>query len=312
MSTLTLSYTHASNSEFNVNTELFENSKNDKFFTKLLVLLLGVYLVFGLIIPTIERIEVPREIIEKVPVQLTRVMLQKKEEIVPPPEVIKEEPEPELEIVEPEIDKPKTKRETAKEKAKTSGLAAMKDDLFSLREAFVVKPTSNGLIKNKSIAAEKVKRNLVAAKASEQSKSMSSAQVTKTVASDKFSTRNTQTIRLAEEEILANTIESKEDSTGLGNTRSEMKLRQTLEANKSRLYSLYNRSLRKNPFLKGKVLFKIEIQPNGKVSKVTVQSSELNDSALEKRLTSILKSIDFGEEDVVVTNTIWAIEFLPR
>jgi hypothetical protein len=309
---LTLTSSSLPNGTFSENTEIFTDNKQDKLFTKLLVLLLGLYLIFGLVIPMIERTEIPRELIEKVPVQLTRVMLKEKEEEIIPPTIIEEEPEAELEIDTPEKDKPKTKREEAKEKAKTSGLAAMKDDLFSLRDAFIVKPKSELIVENKSAEVEKVKRNLLAAKANEQSKNIVSAQVTKTVASDELSTRNMQTVRLSKEEVLANTIESEEDSIGLDSTRSEMKLRQTLEANKSRLYSLYNRSLRKNPFLKGKVLFEIEIQPSGIVSKVKVKSSELNDKALEKRLTSILKSIDFADEDVSVITTIWAIEFLPR
>lgn len=313
MTTITLSYNDVDNATFNENAELFTETHQDKLFTKVLIALLCLYLVFGIVVPLMDRIEVPREIKEQVPVQLTRVLLEKKEKVIPPTvieEKIEEKPEPEIE--EPPVDKPNTKREVAKEKAKTSGLAAMKDDLFSLREAFVVKPKSGDLIKAKVIEAEKVKRNLLAAKANEQSQNIAAAQTTKTVASDNFSTRNTQTVRLAEEEILADTIASEEDIQSLANIRSEMKLRQTLETNKARLYSLYNRALRKNPFLKGKVQFEIEIQSNGTVSSVIVQSSEFEDKALEKRLVSILKSIDFGEENVAVITTIWVVEFLPR
>lgn len=301
----------------NHNAELFDDNKQDKLFSRVLIVLLSLYLVFGIIVPLIDRVEVPREIKEQVPVQLTRVLLQereKKKEIPPP--VIEEEPiveDPEPEVEDKPKEPPKTKREVAKEKAKTSGLAAMKDDLFSLREAFVIKPKQGKLIKEKATEAKTVKRKLLAAKANEQSQKMAAAQGIKTVASDKLSTRNTQTVRLAEEEVLAElTPEGDDSETSLANIRSEMKLRQTLEANKSRLYSLYNRALRKNPFLKGKVLFEITIQPNGRVSSVIAQSSELEDKALEKRLTTILKSIDFGVENVGILTTIWAIEFLPR
>ncbi|XPF94829.1 AgmX/PglI C-terminal domain-containing protein [Colwellia sp. RE-S-Sl-9] len=314
MLNVTLSYNDSSNAVFSDNAELFTDNKQDTLFTKVLIVLLSLYLIFGIIVPFMDRIEVQREIKEQVPVQLTRVLLEMKEKEITPPVAIEEkEPEPEVEKEEVPVEKAKTQREVAKEKAKTTGLAAMKDDLFSLRDAFVVAPKSSVLVKSKSTEAEKVKRKLLAAKANEQSKNIASAQVTKTVASDALSPRNTQTVHLAEEEILADTIESEEESSeNLASIRSEMKLRQTLEANKSRLYSLYNRALRKNPFLKGKVLFEIEIQANGTVSKVVIQSSELEDKALERRLMSILKSIDFGEEDVNVMSTIWAIEFLPR
>lgn len=296
------------------NAELFDENKQDKLFSRLLIAFLSLYLVFGILVPMMDRVELPREIKEQVPVQLTRVLLQKQEKIkeIPPP-VIEEEPKPEESVEELVKEPVKTKREVAKEKAKTSGLAAMKDDLLSLREAFNVKPNKGALIEEKVIAAETVKRKLLAAKANEQSQSIASAKTSKTVLSDELSTHNTQKIHLAEEEVLASSMgEGTEPEISLANVRSEMKLRQTLEANKSRLYSLYNRALRKNPFLKGKVLFEIEIQPNGRVSSVTIQSSELEDKALERRLKTILKSIDFGVEDVEEISTVWAIEFLPR
>jgi protein TonB len=310
MTAVTLAYNDFSND----NTELLDENKQDKLFSRVLIILLSLYLVFGILVPMMDRVELPREIKEQMPVQLTRVLLEKKEEDkkeLPP--VIEEEPTPEEQVEEPLKTAPKTKREEAKEKAKTSGLAAMKDDLFSLREAFIVKPNKGDLIKEKAVEAKTVKRKLLAAKANEQSQNMASAKTIKTVASDELSTHNTQTIHLAEEEILANSVDEESGTeTSLANVRSEMKLRQTLEANKSRLYSLYNRALRKNPFLKGKVLFDIEIQPNGRVSRVVIQSSELDDKALERRLVTILKSIDFGGEDVGVISTVWAIEFLPR
>jgi len=296
------------------NSELFDENKQDKLFSRVLIVLLSLYLFFGVLVPMMDRVELPREIKEQVPVQLTRVLLQKQEKIKEtPPSVIEEELKPEDKVEEPVKEPVKTKREVAKEKAKTSGLAAMKDDLFSLRQAFIVKPNKGALIKEKVVEAKTVKRKLLAAKANEQSQNIASAKTKKTVLSDELSTHNTQTVRLAEEEVLASSMgEGAEAEISLTNVRSEMKLRQTLEANKSRLYSLYNRALRKNPFLKGKVLFEIEIQPNGRVSKVTIQSSELEDKALERRLKTILRSIDFGVEDVAIISTVWAIEFLPR
>lgn len=287
---------------------LFGGSNQDKRFLQILLTLLFLYGVFGIAVPYIERVEVPREVKEQVPAQLTRILLKEKEIPPPlPPEVV-EETEPEEAPKEP----PKTKREVAKQKAKTTGLAAMKDDLFSLRDAFKVKPTSGELIKEKANEATSVKRKLIAAKATEQSQNIAAAKAGKTVKSDELSTRNTQTLRLAEEEILADSIGESEAEESLANVRSEMKLRQTLEANKARLYSSYNRALRKDPFLKGKVLFEIEIQPNGSVSNVVIQSSELDNKKLERRLMLLLKSIDFGAEDVSVISTVWAIEFLPR
>ena len=107
-------------------------------------------------------------------------------------------------------------------------------------------------------------------------------------------------------------IAEEEASSALAGQRTEISIRRTLEANKSRLYALYNRALRKDPFLKGKVMFEIEIQPNGAISRVDIKSSGLNNAKLERQLTIILRSIRFPEEEVSVMTTIWAIEFLPN
>jgi hypothetical protein len=160
----------------------------------------------------------------------------------------------------------------------------------------------------------KVKRSFLAGAANKQSEGVTTSSVSRTIESDALSTKNTQVVRLAEEEILATegAIAEEEAASALAGQRTEISIRRTLEANKSRLYALYNRALRKDPFLKGKVMFEIEIQPSGSISRVDIKSSGLNNAKLERQLTVILRSIRFPEEDVSVMTTIWAIEFLPN
>ncbi|MCL1068101.1 AgmX/PglI C-terminal domain-containing protein [Shewanella olleyana] len=309
---------------FNDIGDLFKPSKQDRLFKQILVILLVVYAVFGIGVPFLEQVELPREVKEQLPPQLAKIMLKEKQ--LPPPEKPKEEPEPEIKpepekLEEPPVDKPVEKpivqptmtREAAKEKAQTSGLAAMKDELFSMREAFDIKPASQSTLEQTEAQEVKVKRKMLAASANTQSESLTTSTVSQTVASDALSTKNTQQIRLAEEEVLATqgAIAEEAQLASAGNQRSEAALRRTLEANKARLYALYNRALRKDPFLKGKVMFEIEIQPNGSISRVDIQSSQLNNAKLERQLKVVLRSIVFPAEDVATMTTIWAIDFLP-
>ena len=258
------------------------------------------------------QVEVPRATKEQLPVHLTKIILKEKQ--LPPPEkVIPEEKKPE---VVDEIEKPKppaTKREVAKEKAQSSGLAAMKDELFSMREAFEIKPNETVALSKEQSTETRVKRKLLASHANKQSSALSAENITQTVVSDEVSTLNTQQVRLSEQEVLAGSdvIVEEELSEGSAGQRSEMSLRRTLEANKSRLYARYNRALRKDPFLQGKVMFEIDILPSGKVSRVIVKSSELNNSKLERQLMTIIRSITFPAEGVDAMTTIWAIDFLP-
>jgi outer membrane biosynthesis protein TonB len=215
-------------------------------------------------------------------------------------------------VVKPQVVQPTT-REAAKEKASTSGLAAMKDELFSMRDAFDVTPTAQRKLEQTTSQEVKVKRDLLAGAANKQTDSLAKSTISQTVSSGSLSGNETQQIRLAKEEVLASqgAVAEKASQASQGGQRSEAALRRTLEANKSRLYSLYNRALRKDPFLKGKVMFEIVIQPNGSISKVSIKSSELNDAKLERQLTLVLRSITFPAENVAVMTTIWAIDFFP-
>ncbi|MEM5503381.1 AgmX/PglI C-terminal domain-containing protein [Shewanella frigidimarina] len=331
MTTATLHH-HEANQSFNDLGDLFKPSKQDKLFKQILWLLLLVYVVFAVVVPMLEQVELPREVKEQVPPQLAKIILQEKQ-LPPPvkPEVKPPEPEP-LPKLEPELAPPEEKvpekpveqavkpqivqpttREAAKEKASTSGLAAMKDELFSMREAFDVKPAAQRKLDQTTAQEVKVKRDLLAGAANKQTDSLAKSTISKTVAAGSLTGNETQQIRLAKEEVLASqgAVSEKASQASQNGQRSEAALRRTLEANKSRLYSLYNRALRKDPFLKGKVMFEIVIQPNGNVSKVTINSSELNNAKLERQLTLVLRSISFPTEKVAVMTTIWAIDFFP-
>ncbi len=308
--------TLTANSVFEREDVLFATSKQDQIFSKVLTILLVAYLIFGIAVPLFERVEIAREVQEKLPAQLAKIILKEKQ--LPPPEkpkeIVKEEVKPEELTVDKPIEPPKTKRAVAKQKAATSGLAAMKDDLFAMRDAFELTPAKKSSLTKGNSNEVKVKRKLLASQANKQSQSLNAANVGKTVQSDALSSKSTQTIRLAEEEVLASSADDLTTNNGIdavSGQRSEVALRRTLEKSKSRLFALYNRALRKDPFLKGKVLFEIEIQPDGTITKVTIKSSQLDNKKLERQLTLVLKSIRFPAEQVTTMITIWAIEFLP-
>jgi len=321
MTTITLNM----GARFQTQSDLFLPNQQDKTFLRILSILLVVYLIFAFVVPLLEQVEVPREVKEQVPPQLAKIILQEKQlplpEKIKEPEIIKPEEikeelkeQPEEKAPEKPIEQPKMTREAARKKAKTSGLAAMKDELFSMREAFDVVPAEKTKLEQKVSEEVKVKRKLLAGAVNKQSEGLTASSVSRTVASDELTTKNTQQIRLAEEEVLATegAIAEEDALSAQAGQRTEISLRRTLEANKSRLYALYNRALRKDPFLKGKVLFEIEIQPNGTISRVDIKSSGLNNAKLERQLKVILRSISFPEEDVALMTTIWAIEFLPN
>jgi len=95
------------------------------------------------------------------------------------------------------------------------------------------------------------------------------------------------------------------------NLRSEEDVAYVMDRHKSMLHSLYRRARRTHPGLKGKIVLEITILPSGKVSKIRIVSSELQDKSLERDLVSRIKLFDFGAKPVETLTLTIPVEFLP-
>ncbi|MCL4792203.1 MAG: energy transducer TonB, partial [Gammaproteobacteria bacterium] len=83
------------------------------------------------------------------------------------------------------------------------------------------------------------------------------------------------------------------------------------DQNKGAIYALYNRALRENPALQGKLVLKLTIEASGEVSQVEVVSSELEDQELERKLVQRIRMFRFLEKDVPPVTTTKPIDFFP-
>ena len=83
------------------------------------------------------------------------------------------------------------------------------------------------------------------------------------------------------------------------------------DRNKGSIYSVYNRALRKDPTLQGKVVLRLTIAPSGKVTLCELVSSELHDPALGEKISRRVKLFDFGAKDVEEITITYPIDFLP-
>jgi len=98
-----------------------------------------------------------------------------------------------------------------------------------------------------------------------------------------------------------------------GMVRSEEAIQEVLDRNKGAMYTLYNRELRKDATLQGKLVMSITIAPDGKVTRCVILSSELDAASLEQQLVALIKRIDFGNRPgVPAVTTKIPIEFFPR
>ena len=115
------------------------------------------------------------------------------------------------------------------------------------------------------------------------------------------------------ESSLANLTESSRplsDGPALGRTDEEIQI--VFDRYKAALYRIYNRKLREDPTLRGKMLLRISIETNGSVSLCAVESTDLASPELVALIVERIKKFNFGPKDGVPKITIlYPIDFLP-
>ncbi len=94
-------------------------------------------------------------------------------------------------------------------------------------------------------------------------------------------------------------------------SRSIEEIKLVFERNKGAIYSIYNRALRDEPGLQGKVVLELKIAPAGHVVECRIVSSELKTPELEAKLLARVRQFDFSAKDVDQMVVTWPVDFLP-
>ena len=269
--------------------------------------------------------EVERDDANRVPPRYAKLILDKPRPPPPPPPVVQPKPEePQLvdqKKVEPKPEKvvekkPEPKRVDkvveARKKASVAGLLPFADDLADLRN-------------NQAIAAVRADRQLAGAageaKRAERSMITSKAGTGSGGINTASMSRDTGGAGL--EESLDTTAVSS-TVAGLGATavldrpaaidapaRSREEIEMVFDQNKGAIYALYNRALRRDPTLQGKMVLRLTIEPSGAISMCEVVSSEIEDAELQRKLIGRIKLFRFDAKDVARITTTKPIDFFP-
>ncbi|MEE8107824.1 MAG: AgmX/PglI C-terminal domain-containing protein, partial [Gammaproteobacteria bacterium] len=93
--------------------------------------------------------------------------------------------------------------------------------------------------------------------------------------------------------------------------RSLEEIEMVFDRNKGAIFALYNRALRKDPALQGKLVLRLTISPDGQVTFCEVVSSELGDAELERKLVMRVKMFRFDAKDVAPFTATKPIDFFP-
>ncbi|MCU7919208.1 MAG: TonB family protein [Candidatus Thiodiazotropha sp. (ex Epidulcina cf. delphinae)] len=291
-----------------------------------------VALLLGGLVPLIELPEKERFKKQSLPPRLARLILEQKQtppKPKPKPIVKKKLPEPKpepkkkppVEKKKPEPAKPPAKQvakkqpspEAARKKAASSGLLAFADQLADLREEPVVSSV-RGARKLSTSGAKTVssQRSIISSGVTKGSGGINTTGLSRDTGGAGLSGRSTTQVQSSSisEDAQASAAGGKKGKNYKGNrTREEIQL--VFDQNKGAVYALYNRALRKDPALRGKVVLELTISPKGKVTNCRILSSELNDNQLERKLISRIKLFKFQSKDVDTAIISYPIDFLP-
>jgi hypothetical protein len=105
---------------------------------------------------------------------------------------------------------------------------------------------------------------------------------------------------------------SRPTNNGMAAGRTDEEIQIVFDRYKASLYRIYNMELRKDPTLRGKILMRISIEPDGAVSLCKVESTELASPELVDKIVDRIKRFNFGpKEDVQRVTILYPIDFLP-
>jgi TonB family protein len=271
---------------------------------------------------------------QEIPKRLARLVVERQTP-PPPPPVVREQPvepppavepervveqrvEPEPQpVVEPVPPAPVDTTAQVRERARGAGVLQFASQLSALRanaDATSDRLERAGTVGAGNEAVAVAERSLITSRVGAASGGINTAALSRTTGGGGLGNRTTTT------------IDSPVDGIGFGpaggaaqrsgdsdkQSRSREEIERVFDANKGRIFTLYNRALRENPALQGKVVLRLTISPDGRVTFCEIVSSELNDAELERGLVQRVLQFQFeARDDVEAITTTKPIDFFP-
>ena len=278
----------------------------DRRFRRFVLVSLLFFLIIGLIVPFLPRPEPVQKELKDVAPRLARLILEKKK-LPPPPKAKARKPDAKKKKV---TEKPKSKLKkqvSARKKAERTGLLAMRDELADLRQSFNVSTLRKPLRRKADKAKQQATSQVLTARATQGSGGINTQGLSRSTGGKQLASRNTADVTST---MAVDTATERRTRSGQA-ARGEEEIELVFQRNKSAIFSLYNRALRRDPSLQGKVVLELTITPDGRVSKCHIVSSELKNPALEHKLVTRIKLFRFAAKPVATITITYPIDFLP-
>lgn len=278
-------------------------------------------LVLALLMPWLPLPERDRLAPPEVPERYARLMLERAPPPPPPVAAVEPEPEPIQETVAPAPEPVQTPRlrpaetpvpqPSARERAASAGVMAFADTLADLRsnDAVAAATATDGL----SAGAGETRHNersVITAQGGRSSGGINTAGLSRNTGGSGVGGRDVTQVASSLPGGGGRAAGSGGGGDGI-NARSREEIELVFDRNKAAIYALYNRALREDPTLRGRLVLELTIAPSGEVTACRVVSSELSDPEFERRLVARVMLFRFEDKDVAAVTTTKPIEFFP-
>ena len=286
----------------------WSSTRNDERFIRIAKWVLILFIIIGLIIPWLPSPEAEKKHLKQVSPRLAKLITQKR---LQKPKIPKVKSVKKKTVKKQVKKKVKTKKVVkAKKKAQRSGLMAMSNDIQDLQNMFdtsslsSIKPLKSSHNKAKAIQPSSV----LTSKAKSSSGGIDTSKLSRTTGNTSLAKRKGTSVSSNLGSDRAN-IPRRTNSGQSARAIEELTL--VFDKYKGALQTIYQRALRKDPTLQGKVVFELTINAAGKVTKCRIVSSELGNKSLERRLVSRVKSFRFSAKNVATVTVTMPIDLLP-
>ena len=98
---------------------------------------------------------------------------------------------------------------------------------------------------------------------------------------------------------------------GASASRTDEEIQIVFDRHKASLYRLYNRELRRDPTLRGQMVLRLRIEPDGRVSLCELQATDMRAPELSAQVLERVLSFNFGAKEVPPVTILYPIDFLP-
>ena len=296
-------------------------SDQDKKFRRVLGTVFLVLGVLSLVWPFIPVPEPDPYDVTQIPPRIAQLLLEERPLPPPPPPSVEEaepdnsEPEQVVEVEkEPEpVPQPEPvpdREEIAREQAQAAFLP-FADDLADLVDNELLNQVADNRTLSASVGgAVRNERSMITSKVGATSGGINTASLSRNTGGTRIAGRTTTRVDSSVAGIGPAGGARRSGSSGKA-SRSREEIELVFDKNKGAIFALYNRALRRDPTLEGKLVLRLTIDPSGIVSFCEIVSSELDDEELERKLVQRIRMFRFAAKDVEPITTTKPIEFFP-